>query len=314
MTALNRTNDDTPAVLLRQRRRLLFWRGIAVAALVATILVLFVPGRPHGPHDAIARLEITGVIGNRVRPTVEAIERAGRDPHIKGMLLVIDSPGGGVTGGEALHDAIAGFVSRKPVAVSMQGLAASAGYMIAVPAQRLFAYPSSITGSIGVIMMRPDASALLDRIGVKAETITSGPMKDQSQPFTALKPEGRQMLQGIVDDLFDQFVLMVAKGRHRPVEEIRQLADGRPYTGRQAVALHLIDQIGDEDQAAAWLHSQIKDGKDLPVRKLAIKKPDRTMWERFYHRFGGSWFAWPEAIDKVMAYQSLDGAVSILPR
>ncbi|WP_122049414.1 signal peptide peptidase SppA [Asaia bogorensis] len=314
MTAFNRTDDDSEAVLRRQRKRLLFWRGIAVAALIVTTLVLFAPARPHPPHDAIARLEITGVIGNRVRPTVEAIERAERDPHIKAMLLVIDSPGGGVTGGEALHDAIAGFASHKPVAVSMQGLAASAGYMIAVPAQRVFAYPSSITGSIGVIMMRPDASVLLDHIGVKADAIASGPMKDQSQPFTALKPEGRQMLQGIVDDLFDQFVLMVAKGRHRSVDEIRQLADGRPYTGRQAVALHLIDQIGDEEQATAWLHGQIKGGKGLPVRKLVIERPGRTMWERLYHRFGGSLFAWPEAIDRMVAYQSLDGAVSILPR
>ncbi|GBQ87271.1 signal peptide peptidase sppA [Asaia krungthepensis NRIC 0535] len=230
------------------------------------------------------------------------------------MVLVIDSPGGGVTGGVALHDAIESFSRHKPVAVSMQGLAASAGYMIAVPAQRIFAYPSTITGSIGVIMMRPDASVLLGRIGISAEAIASGPMKDQSQPFTALKPEGRQMLQGIVDDLFDQFVTMVSRGRHRPVDEIRSLSDGRPYTGRQAIPLHLIDAIGDEDQATAWLKGQVKGAKDLPVRKLAADKPPRTLWERLHHRFGGSWFGLPEALEQVAAYQTLDGAVSILPR
>ena len=314
MAAFNRQDDDSGPALVQQRKRLLLLRGVAVAALAVAGVSLLAPGRHGTPHDSIARLEVKGVIGNNMRPTVEAVERAEHDPRIHGLLLVIDSPGGGVTGGEAVHDAIESFAAHKPVAVSMQGVAASAGYMIAVPAQRIFAYPSTITGSIGVIMMRPDASVLLNRLGVSADTITSGPMKDQSQPFTALKPEGRAMLQGLVNDLFDQFVTMVAKGRHRPADEIRQLADGRPYTGRQAIPLHLIDQIGDEDGAAIWLRSQIRDGKDMPIRKLSAEKPPRTLWERLHHRFVGSWFGLPDAIEQMAAYQTLDGAVAILPR
>ncbi|RUT25061.1 signal peptide peptidase SppA [Asaia sp. W19] len=305
---------DLRLVYAQQRRRLLLWRGIAIAALIVTCGVLFAPRHAGPPADAIARFEIKGIISDRVKPQLDAIARAGRDPHIQGLLLVIDSPGGGVTGGVAIHDAIAAFAARKPVAVSMQGVAASAGYMIAVPAQRIFAYPSTITGSIGVIMVRPDASALLGRIGVTTDTITSGPMKDQSQPFVALKPEGRVMLQGIVDDLFDQFVTMVSKGRHRSVDEIRQLADGRPYTGRQAVPLHLIDQIGNEEQATQWLKTQIANGKDLPVRELPLRKSDKFFWERVYHKFGGDWSGVTEAIEQITAYQKLDGAVAILPR
>ncbi|GBR11562.1 signal peptide peptidase SppA [Asaia spathodeae] len=306
--------DDASNVNQYQRRRLVLWRGVALAALVVAGAALFLPARPHPPANTIARFEIKGVISDRVRPQVEAIERAERDPHIRGLLLVIDSPGGGVTGGVALHDAVASFAAHKPVAVSMQGTAASAGYMIAVSAQRIFAYPSTITGSIGVIMIRPDASGLLGRIGLTTDTIVSGAMKDQSQPFVPLKPEGRVMLQGIVDDLFDQFVTMVSKGRHRSVEDIRALADGRPYTGRQAVPLHLIDQLGDEGQALVWLRGQIHDGKDLPLRTIEAKKPAHSFFGRLQRELGGDWFGIGQAVEALTAYQKLDGAVAILPR
>lgn len=314
MTNETMPGDDTSTVNRYQRRRLVLWRGIALAALVVAGSALFVPVRHHPSSDAIARFDIKGIISDQVRPQVEAIGRAEHDPHIRGLLLVIDSPGGGVTGGVALHDAVASFAAHKPVAVSMQGTAASAGYMIAVPAQRIFAYPSTITGSIGVIMIRPDASGLLGRIGLTTDTITSGAMKDQSQPFVPLKPEGRVMLQGIVDDLFDQFVTMVSRGRHRPVDEIRALADGRPYTGRQAVPLHLIDQLGDEDQALAWLHGQIHGGKDLPLRTIKVEKTPHSLLGRLERKIGGDWFGIAQAVEAMTAYQKLDGAVAILPR
>lgn len=307
-------SDDTRVAYRLQRRRLLFWRVLALVACVAAFWMLFLPSHRQGPTDSIARLEIKGIISDRMQATVEAIDRLASDPHTHGLLLVIDSPGGGVTGGVAIHDAIESFAARKPVAVSMQGVAASAGYMIAAPARRIFAYPSTITGSIGVIMIRPDASTLLDRIGVTADTITSGPMKDQSQPFVPLKPEGRAMLQGVVDDLFDQFVAIVAKGRHRPMEEIRKLADGRPYTGRQALPLHLVDQLGDEKQARLWLGAQIRDGKTMPVREVSTQKPPKTVWEFIHRHFGGGWFAMPEALRQFARYHALDGAVAILPR
>jgi len=308
------SEDDTGQVYRYQRRRLLLWRGVALASLLVAGASVFVGVPRHVPADSIARFEIKGVIADRVRPQVEAIKRAEHDPHVRGLLLVIDSPGGGVTGGVALHDAVESFAAHKPVAVSMQGTAASAGYMIAAAAQRLFAYPSSITGSIGVIMIRPDASGLLGRIGLAADTITSGAMKDQSQPFVPLKPEGRVMLQGIVNDLFDQFVTMVSRGRHRSLDEIRVLADGRPYTGRQAVSLHLIDQLGDEDTAVLWLRSQIRNGKDIPVRKISPARPPESFLGRVSRKIGGDWLGVPQAIEELTAYQKLDGAVAILPR
>ncbi|GBQ28386.1 signal peptide peptidase SppA [Gluconacetobacter azotocaptans] len=260
---------------LRLKRRLLVWRVAAVAAFVLALVGAGSHSLFHAggvvQRDRLVRLRITGVIGADNRKQLDLIDRATTEKSVRGMILVVDSPGGSVSGGEALHDAIARFAARKPVAVSMGGVAASAGYMISVPGQRLFAAQSTLTGSIGVIMEAPDVSGLLDRVGVKVDQLVSGPMKGQPSAVQPLSPEGRQMLQGVVADLFDQFVTMVAQGRHMPVERVRALADGRPYTGRQALALGLVDQIGTEADAKAWLIKTLHLPEAVAVTDLRIR-------------------------------------------
>jgi protease-4 len=151
----------------------------------------------------------------------------------------------------------------------MGGLAASAGYMIAMPANRVFASESTITGSIGVLLETVEASSLLQKIGVDAEAITSGPLKDQPSFTRPLTPEGREVLKGLVLDMYDQFVGMVALGRHMEPDAVRALADGRAYTGRQALKLGLIDAIGDEQDARTWLETEKGLPKDLPVEDIS---------------------------------------------
>jgi protease-4 len=262
---------------LRLKRRLVIWRVLAIAGLVLALVATVPLGRRSGslsgglvagPH--LVRLRIDGVIAeNRVR--LEAIEKAADDPAVKGLILAIDSPGGSVSGGEALHDAIARFAGKKPVVVTMGGLAASAGYMIAVPAARIFASNATLTGSIGVILQSPDISGLLDKVGVSVDELVSGPLKGQPSAVKPLSPEGRAMLQGVVADLFDQFVAMVADGRHMDPARVRALADGRPYTGHQALALGLIDQIGGEREARQWLAKARGLDQALPVETLDDK-------------------------------------------
>ncbi len=135
----------------------------------------------------------------------------------------------------------------------MHGLAASAGYMISLPANRIFANESTITGSIGVLLETGEVSGLLGKLGITADTVVSGPLKDQPSFMKPLSPAGREVLQGLVADMYDQFVGMVATGRHMDPDAVRALADGRAYTGRQALKLGLIDAIGDEQDARAWL-------------------------------------------------------------
>jgi protease-4 len=257
----------------RLKRGLLGWR-IAAVVLGAAALFLAVgqkigPGALGGRH--LARLTVEGTITDD-RKLTEAIDKAARDPRVAGMILSIDSPGGTVSGGEGLHAALTAFRGRKkPVVAVMRGTAASAAYMIAMPAQRIFARDSTVTGSIGVILQSFDASTLLDRLGVRAEALTSGPLKGQPSPFKPLDEAGRAALQAVVRDLHGQFVGMVAAGRGLPRAFVEQVADGRVYTGRQALELQLIDAIGGEAEAREWLAQT----QDIPVTLPATElKPE----------------------------------------
>ena len=263
---------------LRLKRRLTLWRGLAVLGFVLTLLAS-VGLRRHqagflsGPH--LARLRVEGII-TEDRDRLDLIDAAARDDSVKGMILAIDSPGGSVSGGESLHDAIARFAARKPVVVTMGGVAASAGYMIAVPAARIFASNATLTGSIGVILQSPDLSGLLGKLGVGVDELVSGPLKGQPSVVKPLSPGGREMLQGVVTDLYGQFVDIVAAGRHMDPARVRALADGRPYTGHQAVGLGLIDQIGTERDARDWLARTGHIAASLPVEPL--RRPPSGGW------------------------------------
>ncbi len=190
------------------------------------------------------------------------------DDATKALIVSIDSPGGSVSGGEAFYRAISAVAEKKPVVAVMGGLAASAGYMVAMPAARIFAREATLTGSIGVLLQTGEASGLLARIGVTADAITSGPLKDQPSFVKPMTPEGREVLHGLVMDMYDQFVGMVAAGRHMDPDKVRELADGRAYTGRQALKLGLIDAIGGEHEAREWLASEKGVATTLPVHEV----------------------------------------------
>ncbi len=232
---------ETDLLLDRRRlkRRLVFWRSFAVLAVVAAVLaVVHARGLPFG-RSHLARLTVSGVITDD-RKLNDAIERLANDKSVKALIVSINSPGGSVAGGESLHDAIASVAAKKPVVAVMGATAASAGYMIAVPAARIFAREGTLTGSIGVLLETGEVSGLLKMLGIQAEAITSGPLKDQPSFTRPLTPEGRDVLHGIVMDMYDQFVGMVASGRHMDADRVRELADGRAYTGRQALRLGLV--------------------------------------------------------------------------
>lgn len=253
----------------RLKRRLTFWRVLAVLAVLAAGLALAARGLAFLPVSGhLVRFSVEGTITDD-RKLTEAIAEAARDASVKGMILSIDSPGGTVAGGEGLHAALQRFRdSGKPLVAVMRGTAASAGYMIAMPAQRVFARDSTITGSIGVILQSFEASRLLETLGVRAEMLTSGTLKGEPNPFRPMTPEGRAVLQDVLRDMHAQFVAMVAAGRSLPRETVEALADGRVYTGRQALAAKLIDAIGGEPEARAWLESSAGIAADLPVHDL----------------------------------------------
>lgn len=268
------------ADLLLDRRRLKrsrgLWRALAVLVLLGGVALAALGLREDGPNLAglrgphILRLTVSGTITDD-RRLLEAIDRAAKSDSVRGMILAVDSPGGTVSGGEGLHAALGRFRAAKPLVAVFGGTAASAGYMIAMPAERIFAREGSVTGSIGVLLQSFDAQEAMRSLGLRAEAITSGPLKDQPSPFRPLTEEGRAALRAVVQDLYDQFVRMVAEGRRMPEERVRALADGRILTGRQALAAGLVDAIGGEPEARAHLASAHGIAADLPVRDLRAR-------------------------------------------
>ncbi|GBR19204.1 signal peptide peptidase sppA [Komagataeibacter nataicola NRIC 0616] len=302
------TSPDMSVHATSRRRQLLLWRGSAVAFFV--LACLFAVGRSgglagHAPH--LAHLKLAGVIGSDEHENVEALKKAADDASVKGLVLEVNSPGGAVTGGEVLHDAVAAFARRKPVVVSMGSVAASAGYMVSVPASRIFANRSTLTGSIGVLLESPDVSGLLERVGVHVDQLVSGPMKGQPSAVQPLSPQGREMLQGVIADLYGFFVTVVAQDRHMPPERVRELADGRPYTGQQALGLGLVDQIGSLDDARQWLLKTTLLPDDAPVTDIG-PQATRVNWR---HWIAGVLSGVPGAQMLLKESSMLDGAVAI---
>ncbi len=266
----------------RLKRSLAVWRVLAVLSLVLAALAV-VPHRSRLTGARIARYTIDGVIGDG-REQIEALGKLRDDPGVRAVLLHLDTPGGAVSGGEGIHDAVARLAAAKPVVSVMDGTAASAGYMIAVAAPHIVARESTLTGSIGVILELGDVAGLLDRLGIRSDPLVSGPLKGQPSFTQPLSAPGREYLQNLVMDLYDQFVGLVAAGRHMDVVRVKALADGRAYTGRQAFRLGLVDEIGGEDQALHWLQTQRHIEAGLPVRE--DKKGD--YWQQLVQTSLGS--------------------------
>lgn len=265
------------------RRKLVLWRIIAVGIFILSLFAISTKrfsGNSGNHIDHLVKLKIEGMIKSDVSKQVQLINDALKDQSVKGMILYVDSPGGTVTGGERLHDAILRFSRQKPVVVTMGGVAASAGYMISVPAKRIFAFNSTLTGSIGVLMESPDFSGLLNKVGISVDQLVSGPLKGQPSMVKPLSPAGQKMLQGLIGNFYEQFVDMVASGRHMDKAKVRELGDGRPYSGQQALQLGLIDQIGDEEDAKNWLIKTYHFSSGIKV--IELKKEKSPVWLSYF--------------------------------
>lgn len=301
---------ETDLLLDRRRlkRRLVFWRVFSVLAVVVAAIV-GLRGAGLAPGGArIARISVSGLI-TEDRKTTKAIDALADNDQVKALIVAIDSPGGSVAGGESLHDAIARVAAKKPVVATMGGLAASAGYMIAVPANRIFAREATLTGSIGVLLETGEVSGLLSKIGISAEVVRSGPLKDEPSLVRPLSPVGKEVLQALVNDMYDQFVQMVASGRHMDAAKVRSLGDGRAYTGRQALTLGLVDAIGGEREAKDWLVSAKGLPASLPIDDVSESGfASRALSGEFGQVVQGVW--------KTLISQSvsLDGALAVWQR
>ena len=294
---------DTDAMLDRRRqaRKLTFWRTLAIVAAVALVAVGVGRFTGFGEKAHVARLSVTGVIVED-HERVEALSEVIKDDNAKALIVRIDSPGGTTVGGEALYYALRRVAEKKPVVAVIGTLGASGGYMIAVAADYIIARETSITGSIGVLLQTAEITGLLEKLGITAETIKSGPLKAAPSPFERLTEEVRQATQAVVDNTHQWFVALVAEQRNLDPAEASALADGRVYTGRQALEKKLIDGLGGEREARDWLETFHDVPESLPVVDLEFGDRKRLL-KKFLSDLAGKTFL----SERLM----LDGLISL---
>jgi protease-4 len=257
----------------RLRRKLTFWRVVAFAVVLLAIGGLALLARSDGigdtTADSISRIRISGLIRGDLK-RVEALERLGRSAT-RAVIVHIDSPGGTTAGAEQLHDALLALKAKKPMVVVVDGLAASGGYMAAIASDHIVAQSASLVGSIGVLFQYPNVYELLKTIGVKVEEIKSSPLKAAPNGFEPTSPEARAAIAAIVSDSYDWFKGLVKEGRKLDDATLERVADGRVFTGRQALALKLVDELGDEKTAVAWLAKAKNVDPKSPIRDYPLQ-------------------------------------------
>ncbi|MGE9008260.1 signal peptide peptidase SppA [Leptospira interrogans] len=265
----------------RIRRKLTFWRLVAAVVVLAAVVVVGVLATPAGRSSlsvsgSIARVNIEGLIRSD-QQRVEALERLEKS-SAAAVIVHINSPGGTTAGSEQLYDALTRLKAKKPLVVVVEGLAASGGYIGALAADHIIAQQSSLVGSIGVLFQFPNFTELMKTVGVKVEEVKSSPLKAAPNGFEPTSPEARAALDALVKDSYAWFRGLVKTRRGMDEALLEKVADGRVFTGRQAVELKLVDQLGDEKTAVAWLVAEKKIKSDLPVRdfKLTPRFGDMT--------------------------------------
>jgi protease IV len=258
----------------RIRRKLTFWRvAAAVVGIVAIVAIgmAVTPGgrRAFATSGSIARVNIEGLIRSD-QDRVEALERLA-DSKAAAVIVHINSPGGTTAGSEQLYDSLTRLKAKKPLVVVVEGLAASGGYITAIAADHIIAQQTSLVGSIGVLFQFPNFTDLLKTVGVKVEEVKSSPLKAAPNGFEPTSPEARAALDSLVKDSYAWFRNLVKERRGMDDELLDKVADGRVFTGHQAVDLKLIDELGDERTAVAWLVAQKGVKGDLPVRDYKLE-------------------------------------------
>jgi protease-4 len=236
---------------------LIFLGVIFLFMVVSSIIGSFFSDGIMESDNQIAIVEIKGMISES-RATVQQLRKFQHNPKVKGIIVRIDSPGGAVGPSQEIYNAVARIRDEgdKKIFASLGSVAASGGYYIASAADTIFANPGTLTGSIGVIMAFSNIQDLIEKIGIRPEVIKSGAFKDAGSPVRSISKEERKLLQNLVDDVHQQFVEDVAKGRNLPNEDIGRLADGRVYTGRQAFELKMVDRMGGLQDAIDLLATQ----------------------------------------------------------
>jgi protease-4 len=258
----------------RVRRKLTFWRVTAIAVIVLGIVGAAALANNRvgiiGVRPYIARVTVSGLIrGDQDR--VQQLDRLTRSSMARAVIVHVDSPGGTTAGSEQLFDSLSRLREAKPLVIVVDSLAASGGYITALAGDHIVAQQTSLVGSIGVLFQYPNFADLLDKVGVKVEAVKSSPLKAAPDGFGPTSPEARAALESIIKDSYAWFKGIVQDRRHLTDDQLQTVADGRVFTGHQAIDLKLIDELGDERTALDWLAKEKNVDIKLPVRDYELR-------------------------------------------
>lgn len=287
------------ASIIYLKNKLHKWKNVAILSLIFSIIISlkFIFAGPHsasGGDKFIAEVNIEGIIfENRYRSKV--LERISKDDNVQAVIVNINSPGGGIVGSEVLYEDLKNISQKKPMVVLMGSVAASGGYMASLASDHIIARNGTLTGSIGVIMESPEVTELAKKVGVRFNSYKSSPLKGSPSPFEKPSEYVNRVIQDSIDDSYKFFVGLVLHSRAEKInKKYKSVAfDGRVFTGRQALEIGLIDQIGGQREALNYLAKNNID-ENLDVREVKVYKDEKRLWERifgifpFFENFGTS--------------------------
>ena len=263
-----------PNLLIDRRvlkRRLRLWQALSVLAVILLVFFYLDATNDIFTKDKVARLQINGMIVEDPKRDV-ILADIKKDNSVRALIVTINSPGGTVVGGEDLYRSLTSVGEKKPVVSIMGTVATSAAYMGAIAGDKLFARESTITGSIGVVFQTIDLTNMLNKIGIVPESLKSGPLKAVPSPLEPLTDTGREATQILVKDLFRYFIDLVSERRQMDRAKVLELADGRVFTGRQALDNGLVDSIGNISTAREWLDEEKGIPKTLPIIDISTER------------------------------------------
>ncbi len=257
-------------------RKITFWKIAAFIAIIGFLFYLY----SHNSSTSEAKTKLSNYIGLiRVSDEItenpkfeKFLDEIAEDQAIKALIVQIDSPGGNSGTSEKIYNKLLKIKKSKPIVATIGSIGASGAYLIALAAEKIYALNMSLTGSIGVIIQIPDLTILSEKIGFNLRNYKSSHLKGSPNPLEKSSPEADAALMNLVNDSYDYFIDLVSKNRNIPKNEAKKIADGRVYSGRQALALKLIDEIGGPEDAAIWLKSTKNLDKDLRIQEIEPKK------------------------------------------
>ena len=251
------------------------WRILAIACVVFTLVVLV--GQKNNTSSAIGQPYIARITFDSIilddQDMYSLLDEVANDKRVKAVIVWLDTPGGSAVAGEETYLKLKEMAKKKPVVAVMRSVAASAGYMVALGTDRIYARDGTITGSIGVIIEAAEVTELAEKLGVKPIVVKSSALKGTLSPFEKSSPESLAVVQTLIDDFYNHFVDMVASARKLPREAVVKLADGRVYSGKRAIELKLVDALGGEEDAVKWLEETRNIPKNLEILDESLKPP-----------------------------------------